>query len=114
MPESVETTTNATTNSNVNHDSTIKNEPPELDDFGLPIRKHVQVATADEEDADGTIEDRNGGVVENGEDGTKNAAVAEEGSTAKEADPDSGDEEFKDARTTPQMITPNPEPQELQ
>ncbi|PQE19988.1 DUF726 domain protein [Rutstroemia sp. NJR-2017a BVV2] len=114
MPESVETTTNATTNGNVNHVSTITNEPPELDDFGLPVKKHVQVAPADEEDADGTIEDRNGGVVENGEDGMKNAAVAEEGSPAKNADPDSGDEEFKDARTTPQVITPNPQPQELQ
>ncbi|KAM3086662.1 hypothetical protein ACMFMG_000788 [Clarireedia jacksonii] len=114
MPESVETTTNATTNSNVNHDSTIKNEPPELDDFGLPVRKHVQVATADEEDTDGTIEDLNGGVVENGEDGTKNVAVAEEGSNTKDTDPDSRDEEFKDTRTTLQTITPNPESRGLQ
>ncbi|QSZ35361.1 hypothetical protein DSL72_008231 [Monilinia vaccinii-corymbosi] len=119
MPQSVETTTNAKGNGNVGPGTAVHNGPAELDDFGLPLKKRLVpepvtyegVESAESEDQSGVLEDRD---VENG---TKDAGAAKENlemaDDAKSNESD-GEEEFKDARTTPLPITPNPEPQEPQ
>ncbi|TVY80735.1 putative membrane protein [Lachnellula suecica] len=111
MPESVEATTTAGTgnpnaaankggvNGNVPHSSTADGaEMREVDDFGLPVKKRKP---AEQNVSPQTEPEETGDVAVNGPPGAvKEPAAVENG------DDESGDEQFKDA-----LSTPNPEPQ---
>ncbi|CAD6441445.1 5760ccea-a75c-4c9f-9e1f-da36a08e2d87 [Sclerotinia trifoliorum] len=118
MPQSDETTTNAKENGNVGPDTAVQHGPPELDDFGLPLKKRVvpepvaydvESESAKSEDKSNVPEDRN---VESEDNGLKNAGVAK--GNAEEADVvkangSAGEGEFKDAQKTLLPVTSNPE-----
>ncbi|KAI9641110.1 hypothetical protein NHQ30_010540 [Ciborinia camelliae] len=146
MPQSVETTTNAReygngngngngsvnvgppTDTAVPHGPTSTSTSPELDDFGLPLRKKPldEPVTYDEPErveSDDHLspvpEDRNVETAGNGRNKVRNAGVASENSEVPHDEEEDGkddgedaEEEFKDARSTPLPATPNPEPQE--
>lgn len=123
MPQSDETSTNATENGIVEPDSAIQDGPTELDDFGLPLKKKLvqepvtyeELEGAESEDKLNVPDDRN---VENEENDSKNAGVANGHAQLADGANDDGSDgkqkKFEDARTTPLPITPFPEPQELQ
>jgi hypothetical protein len=92
---------------------------PELDDFGLPVKKHtpaIPVAESDTEEESGSRMDQDGvnGHTEKVEfesaDKSKGGLKVE---TGPEEDESSGEEDFTDARSTPIPATPIPDLKDL-
>jgi len=121
MPESEEATTTASkekpetatpranegANEDVAHGSTNGAETRELDDFGLPVRKRKPVEDVKPKDELKNDSTRTGGDAVNGNSATRKTP-AEIRSQVQKDESESGDEQFKDA-----LSTPNPEPQTL-
>jgi len=118
MPKSIENpNTDAATNGNVAVHSTTASDSMEVDDFGLPIRKHmVQVPVAEgvspenggisNKDGSANGETQNGHINEGGEDANEEAARPRD--MKIDTNNSESDEEFKDARSTPMPATPMP------
>ncbi|EDN98002.1 conserved hypothetical protein [Sclerotinia sclerotiorum 1980 UF-70] len=86
MPQSDETTTSAKENGNVGPGTAVQHGPPELDDFGLPLKKRV-------------VPEPNAGVAKGN---AEKADVAKVNGSA-------GEGEFKDDQKTLLPVTRNPE-----
>jgi hypothetical protein len=89
---------------------------PELDDFGLPVKKHTPPAMpvvgsdTEEEESQGTAEERvNGHAVKDEPEAAENSEGGLKVETGPPDGDSSGEEDFKDARSTPVPATPIPD-----
>ncbi|KAH8815347.1 hypothetical protein F5884DRAFT_664688, partial [Xylogone sp. PMI_703] len=91
------------TNGTGAHDSKLQNDTPELDDFGLPIRKQPPVLITYREDVEENNSEGHAGPSKSENDTTKDQQATPESPKPQSGDNDSveSEQEFKDAQSTP-------------